>query len=349
MHNNLYEQKSCPLCGNQEYTSISSFEGPKNSYAEIISHILNLSPDQLYQALKPSQCSQCEIVYFRCWFTSSIRDKLYQEKVPNHPAGWKTFNKDKLFNYKYFQQAFENYSHNPSSINKRILLEYLNSMSYDGITPIEVNHLLLTHSLSELRESVKPELFSHPPRAFSKYSMFSSEYLIKKVSQSLSLNLHSCKYAEIGCPLWGFLPSLVNHNSQLHHFLCNHDFWGTHCMNEDLSLCSEQLPIKYHYLDDIDRFDDYSFDCICAFASLDHFPDLGQIIKNVLRIARKVVIYNESCTYSSIPPIQHICNLDTHSLVKYFNSSERFEAELIKIDDTKYSSLAVIGHKNEKN
>ena len=114
-------------------------------------------------------------------------------------------------------------------------------------------------------------------------------------------------------------------------------------------LPSEFVEGPYHFMDEMHCFDDLYFDCICAFASLDHYPDLGSIIKDLLRIAKNLVVFNESCPSSSlIPPVQHICNLDPHSLVKYFNSTSCFDAKLVNIDDVKYSSLVVIGHKNEK-
>ena len=350
MYDHLYEQEACPLCGCKEYTSVVEFDSVNNSYAEIISDVLNYSIDDIFRALLPSQCVQCDLIYFKSWFKPSIRDWLYQERVPNHPAGWKAYNSDFLFDYTSCQLALNNFSQDRTSRNKRILIEFLSGISYNGITPIAYDCLLSSKSLSELKAILKPEYFDRPPRAFSKYSMFSSDYLINKISKILSLDFYSCKYAEIGCPLWGFLPSLLEFNSDLHHFQCRNDFWGSHCTDTQSTHCSDTLPINHHYLEELSGFEKLYFDCICAFASLDHFPDLGVLIKNLLRISKKVIVLNEECSSkTSPPPMQHICNLDAHSLVKYFNSTRDFDAQLVKIDDIKYSSLVIIGHKYEKN
>jgi hypothetical protein len=286
-YGDFHDCTCCPLCGSAERISAPNAE--PNLYSEKLAQLLSIPEHELLRAISNVACQHCGLIYKARFFDDSVLTQLYREAVPVHPKGWDVF--APRFSFKRWQVELSLLL-DPDADQaraKRGLLGLLDA--FDGLQAEQRQQLKRAIEAADLallrrQEFAIAECFTRPPRAFKRFSGFSSESLWQLLEAKLGAIE---RYGELGCPLWGQLRRAGLRETVLFE-RAEANFWGAACVQDGrscvraISACSS---LKHH---DFSQVLAQPLELLSVIHYLDHVRSPLALLSTALRQARAVLI-----------------------------------------------------------
>lgn len=287
--------EACPLCGSTDHRQQPA--SLPNLYSEKLAALIDCNESELLGSVANVQCCHCSLIYKRQWFARQVLEQLFSASVPSHPKGWDVLSG--RFTPANFQDEVHAYAQAIAIQQQEQINRYRRSLSsilaaIPELGPSsELKPLLeaIEHGDIETLRAADPLLQSrmHRPRPYSRFSGFSSpdlwDYLNHKLSPLKS-------YAEVGCPLWGLLPTAQQHGLEVAYFKRPEpNYWAQGCRSDAGVHCSQHLQHHSHVpLLNWDDDSGFRSDAIGAFQYLDHLENPLGFMDALFQRSRSVVI-----------------------------------------------------------
>lgn len=297
----------CPLCAG----TVRAPAAPAlpNLYSEKLAELLGCTEAALLQTVANVCCEQCGLIYKSRWFASAQLTALFDGAVATHPKGWDVVSG--RFSAESFARELEAYAAALAAQDsaqcaryQRALPSIIDSMS--DLPEAQRDACLQAIAAGDIDtlRAHQPSLVPHfsNPAPFKRFSGFAVpalwDWLLAQVGPI-------ARYAEVGCPLWGFLaqPAAVADKTLLMRDEVN--YWGAGCQRAGVH-CSDEL--QSHALVRPQRWADMaddSFDLIALMQYLDHVESPVALVEQASRASRALLLILDEPRADSPCAVQH--------------------------------------------
>lgn len=233
----------CPLCSGTEWAPDSVPE--PNLYSEKLADLLGSDEDRLLGELSNWRCARCDLVFKRRWLADSVLRALFSGSVSSHPKGWDVvLGRFSAAGFLATMERWECAVGQAATADvrrgERELLSIIDSITAPtGFDPRAVASAIRRRDTALLRAASDAIAASiGEPAAFKRFSGFRSaamwEYLQDRTGGFV-------QYAEVGCPLWGLLPSAAETGCEATYLMRDEvNYWGSGCVSDGQG-CSAYL------------------------------------------------------------------------------------------------------------
>lgn len=269
-----------------------------NAYSERLAVLLGCDEASLLEACANVECLACGLVRKLRFPQQDIMDALFRDELPAHPKGWDAM--PGRFGPERYAAVLAEYEACIESADAagrarchRTLAGLLREHAAPGLHA-DLLEALAGGQVAPLRAAL-PALACKPwqPRPFGRYVGFSEPSLWRWFESQLG---PIGSYAEVGCPLWGFLARPPHDRVRMSYFLADWpNYWGAGCHERGLS-CRERIAaaprvdVRPWASPPAERVD-----LLGAFQFLDHLEDPPSFVAQSLERARALALVLDGC------------------------------------------------------
>ncbi len=297
----------CPLCSSPAHKPAAAAQA--NLYSEQLALLTDTSEAELLAQFSNVECAQCSLIYKQRWFQPELLQRLFQGAVAAHPRGWDVISERFSFtNFSHELGLFELAVRNSDALNtaryQRALSALVDSMPESAAAQKrELVSLIAAKNISALQAQL-PNLKNHftAPFPFKRFAGFSAPELWHWFESQIG---PIARYAELGCPLWGFLSAPVANSARRSMITRTEaNYWGKSCMqNGQTCMAALQQRSDVQSVDFAELPND-CFDVIGLYQYLDHVQEPMPLLRSALKASRAVALIVDS---AELPcAIQHL-------------------------------------------
>jgi hypothetical protein len=295
-----YVQSHCPLCGSAK--SMRAADAPRNLYSEKLAALLQTTESDLISHLSNVRCAQCSLVYKLRWLPDACLVQLFQGEVALHPKGWDVvsgrFSLSNLrLEFSKLQAACAAKDRAQIARYQRATRGILDSIiDFPGSALAQQLDALIAnaeHEASSFSE-ISAALSALAPRMqqaapYKRFSGFADSALWTWLGAHVGA---ITRYAEVGCPLWGFLPAKCTGSAQKTYLMrAEPNYWGQGCQQNGLHCVQALVQREGAIVQSAwDVLKPDQFDVIGLFQYLDHVAAPRELMQQALRAARAVLM-----------------------------------------------------------
>lgn len=321
----LQPVSACPACGSTD--SLPRGQAPRNLYSEQLALLLGVAESALLEAVPNVECRDCGVWWKPRWFRRADLQRLFGERVPDHPKGWDAgsggFSPGAL---RAQVHAYEEALAGADRLGAARAARTLRSIVMASAAPdaagllMEVDAATASADPAALRRlAARAEVgrFFSEQRPFSRFIGFGDTGLWAWLQAECG-PLH--RFGEVGCPQWGFLTRPCAGDSERFYLRrVEPNYWAAACCRGGVHCLEATCRAAPVAVADWSTAASLGLDLIGAYQYLDHLDDPRAFVAEALQVAPALLLILDGIDQPTA--IQHFTGWTTAALSRLARSA----------------------------